>query len=47
MFIEYMTAVLAGAMFVCMSWGVLRIRLAITYKNESVWMIPGTVSVDD
>jgi hypothetical protein len=47
MFIEYMNAVLAGAMFACMGWGAPRIRLATTYNNGSVWMAPGTVSADD
>lgn len=39
MFIEYMTAVLAGAMFACMGWGVLRVRLATTYNkvSEDAW----------
>ena len=23
------------------------IRLAVMYNNESVWMVPGTVSADD
>jgi hypothetical protein len=35
MFIEYMAAVLAGAMFACVGWGVLRIRLATTYNKVS------------
>jgi hypothetical protein len=26
MFVEYMTAILAGTMFACMAWGVLRLQ---------------------
>jgi hypothetical protein len=42
MLAEYMTAVLAGAMFACMGWGVLRIRLATTYN-----VVSGAVSAGD
>jgi hypothetical protein len=42
MFAAYMTAVLAGAVFACMGWGLLRIRLASTYN-----VVSGAVSAGD
>ena len=74
MFAEYLTAVMAGALFAGMGWGAgsyggremflvylmdnethdyaimrryKRPRIAVMYKNESVWIVPGTVGFDD